>query len=162
MWHEDPIPDVQVAAGRCAGGPATREGRPAGVHFGPRPQRLHRPPVVRRLGLEDVLQDGLPRHRPTPDRLHRPPGGPRPGEGAPLLEPVLRGVTAAQEGETVPLLRAPTSAAESGLIGDKLTAAVDGTGLESRHTSRSFFKRASKKHSSRLWTKLTATVDTAH
>jgi transposase len=38
---------------------------------------------------------------------------------------------------------------------------VDGTGLESRHTSRYFFKRAGKKHSSRLWAKLTVAVDTA-
>jgi hypothetical protein len=38
---------------------------------------------------------------------------------------------------------------------------VDGTGLESRHTSRYFFKRAGRKHTSRLWTKLTAAVDTA-
>ena len=37
---------------------------------------------------------------------------------------------------------------------------MDGTGLESRHTSRYFFKRAGRKHSSRLWTKLTAAVDT--
>ncbi len=37
---------------------------------------------------------------------------------------------------------------------------MDGTGLESRHTSRYFFKRSGKKHSSRLWTKLTVAVDT--
>jgi hypothetical protein len=37
---------------------------------------------------------------------------------------------------------------------------VDGTGLESRHTSRYFFKRAGRKHSSRLWTKLTVAADT--
>jgi Transposase DDE domain len=36
---------------------------------------------------------------------------------------------------------------------------VDATGLESRHTSRYFFKRAGRKHSSRLWTKLTAACD---
>jgi transposase len=38
---------------------------------------------------------------------------------------------------------------------------VDGTGLESRHTSRYYFKRAGRTHSSRLWTKLTVAVDTA-
>lgn len=55
---------------------------------------------------------------------------------------------------------ATTSAADRGLIGDKPTAAVDGTGLESRHTSRYFFTRAGRKHSSRRWTKLTVAVDT--
>jgi transposase len=53
------------------------------------------------------------------------------------------------------------SASDRGLIGAKPTAAVDGTGLESRHTSRYFFKRAGKKHTSRLWTKLTVACDTA-
>lgn len=75
---------------------------------------------------------------------------------------MLRGRPAAKKGEAVSLLyRATTSAADRGLIGDRPTAAVDGTGLESRHTSRYFFKRSGKKHSSRLWTKLTVAVDTA-
>jgi hypothetical protein len=75
---------------------------------------------------------------------------------------VLRGVTAAQKGEAVILLvRATTSATDRGLIGKRPTAAVDGTGLESRHTSRYFFERAGRKHTSRLWTKLTVAVDTA-
>jgi transposase len=56
---------------------------------------------------------------------------------------------------------ATTSARDRGLIGKKPTAAVDGTGLESRHTSRYFFKRSGKKHTSRLWTKLTVAADTA-
>jgi len=47
------------------------------------------------------------------------------------------------------------------MIPDKPTAALDGTGLESRHTSRYFFTRAGRKHNSRLWTKLTVVCDTA-
>jgi hypothetical protein len=38
---------------------------------------------------------------------------------------------------------------------------VDATGLESRHTSRYFFKRSGRQHNSRLWTKLTVACDTA-
>ena len=52
-------------------------------------------------------------------------------------------------------------AAQGGLISGKPTAAVDATGLDSRHTSRYFFKRAGRKHTSRLWTKLTVACDTA-
>jgi Transposase DDE domain len=75
---------------------------------------------------------------------------------------VLRGPTAAKKGEVVGLLhRATTSATDCGLIGESPTVAVDGTGLESRHTSRYFFKRAGRRHTSRLWTKLTVAVDTA-
>jgi hypothetical protein len=58
-------------------------------------------------------------------------------------------------------VRATTSAADRGLIGERPTAAVDGTGLESRHTSRYFFTRSGKKHTSRLWTKLTVAADTS-
>jgi hypothetical protein len=46
------------------------------------------------------------------------------------------------------------------LIGPQPTAAVDATGMESRHTSRYFFKRANRKHNSRLWTKLTVACET--
>jgi len=52
-------------------------------------------------------------------------------------------------------------ARDSGLIPDDATAAVDATGMESRHTSRYFFKRAGRKHSSRLWTKLTVACETS-
>jgi hypothetical protein len=51
-------------------------------------------------------------------------------------------------------------AQQRGLIDDKPEAAVDATGLESRHTSRYFFKRAGRRHSAALWTKLTVTCHT--
>jgi Transposase DDE domain len=56
---------------------------------------------------------------------------------------------------------ATASAQDRGLIGEGPTAAVDGTGLESRHTSRYFFKRSGRRHTSRLWTKLTVATHTA-
>jgi hypothetical protein len=71
-------------------------------------------------------------------------------------------LAALKKGAFVLLLhRATTRAQEGGLIGPKPTAAVDATGMESRHTSRYFFKRANRKYSSRLWTKLTVAGDTA-
>ena len=51
-------------------------------------------------------------------------------------------------------------AQEGGLIGDKPEAAVDATGLESRHTSRYFFARAGRDRSAHTWTKLTVVCDT--
>jgi hypothetical protein len=56
------------------------------------------------------------------------------------------------------LARATVSASDRGLIGDAPTAAVDATGLESRHTSRYFARRSGAEHAT--WTKLTAAVDT--
>jgi len=53
---------------------------------------------------------------------------------------------------------AATSAVDRGLIGGKPTVAVDGTGLESRHTSRYFARRSGAEHAT--WTKLTVACDT--
>jgi hypothetical protein len=75
---------------------------------------------------------------------------------------VLRRRPAAKKGEFVLLLlHATARAQESGLIGARPEAAVDATGLESRHTSRYFFKRAGKKLSAQSWVKLTVSCDTA-
>src|SRR5947209_9017227 len=162
MWHEDTLPDDQIPAGRGPGGPAPGPAGVAGLLRSDQPQGLHPTPVVRHPVPHDLHQYGLPRRRPVPHRLQRDPRRPRAqGRCPPLLDPVLRGRPAAQKGEVVCLLVcATTSATGRGLIGDKPTAAVDGTGLESRHTSRYFFKRAGRKHTPRLWTKLTAAVDT--
>jgi Transposase DDE domain len=54
---------------------------------------------------------------------------------------------------------ATTAATDRGLIGHKPTAAVDATGLDSRHTSRYFARRSGAEQAA--WTKLTAAVDTA-
>jgi hypothetical protein len=51
-------------------------------------------------------------------------------------------------------------AQDRGLIQEKPEAVIDATGLESRHISSYFFKRAGKKHRARLWTKLTVVCDT--
>lgn len=52
-------------------------------------------------------------------------------------------------------------AQDRGLIDEKPEAAIDATGLESRHTSRYFFKRAGRKLSAQSWVKLTVTCHTA-
>src|SRR5262249_3609810 len=54
----------------------------------------------------------------------------------------------------------PPRANQSGLIGGKPRAAVDATGLEGRHPSRYSFKRSGRRHSSRLWARLTVACDT--
>jgi hypothetical protein len=59
------------------------------------------------------------------------------------------------------LFQATTRARQGGLIGERPEAALDATGLESRHTSPYFFRRAGRQQSSRTWTKLTVVRDTA-
>src|SRR5882724_7900856 len=112
MWYEDLNPDDQVPAGGRPGGPAPGPGRPAGVHLGPQPEGLHRPPAVRRPGPQDVPEDRLPGRRRVPRRLPRDPVRPRAVEGPAPLDPVLRRGAAPKKGEFVVLLcRATTSAA---------------------------------------------------
>src|SRR5687768_3653639 len=137
MLHEATTPDDQVPACGCPRGAGAGQGIPAGVHVGPQPQGLHEPPTLRHPGPQGVPEDRLPRGRRLPRRLRRGPVRPGALEGAELLDPVLRGAAAPQKGEFVALLfRATTSALDRGLIGEKPTAAVDATGMESRHTSR--------------------------
>ena len=59
------------------------------------------------------------------------------------------------------LAQATVRARDCGLIGERPEAAVDATGLESRPTSRYFFKRAGRKHSAQSWVKLTVACATA-
>jgi hypothetical protein len=56
-------------------------------------------------------------------------------------------------------LHATARAKGGGLTGERPTAAVDATGLESRHTSPYFFTRAGRKQSAHTWTKLTVVCD---
>src|SRR5437764_3956453 len=161
MLHEAITPDDQVPAGGRSDGVAARAGGVAGVLLSDQSQGLHPAPAIRHPGPQDVPQDRLPGRRRIPRRRRRGPRRPRAGEGARPLHPVLRRAAAAKKGDFVVLLVCATaSAADRGLIGDRPTAAVDGTGLESRHTSRYFFKRSGKEHTSRLWTKLTVACDT--
>jgi hypothetical protein len=51
-------------------------------------------------------------------------------------------------------------AKQGGLIGERPEAAVDATGLESRHTSRYFFVRSGGEQSAQSWVKLTVACDT--
>jgi transposase len=74
---------------------------------------------------------------------------------------VPRRKAAVKKGEFVLLLfQATARAAAGGLIGARPEAAIDATGLESHHTSRYFFKRAGRRRSARLWTKLTVVCHT--
>src|SRR5262245_23649533 len=137
MGYEDHKTDDQVATRRGPGGAAPGAGGPADLLVEVLAPGLHPAPAVRPAGPEDLLQDRLPRPRPADRGLRRAARGPRATPGAALLDPLLRRQAAAKKGEVVRLLlRATARARQGGLIGDKPTAAIDATGMESRHTSR--------------------------
>src|SRR5215831_758141 len=136
----------QIAAGRRPRSSAAGPGGPAGLFLEVLAARLHPAPALRPAGPEDLLQDRLPRPRRPAPGLRRVARRPRAGQAAALLHPLLRRRAALKKGEVVLLLFQATVRAQGrGLIGDKPEAAVDATGLESRHTSRYFFKRAGRK-----------------
>src|SRR4029079_15810341 len=145
MEYEDHKTDDQVATGRGPGGAAPGTGEPAGLLLEVLPPGLHPAPAVRHLGPQDVPQGRLPRRGGAPGRLRRAALRPGAAQAARPLHPLLRRQKAAKKGEFVLLLfRATARAQQGGLIPDGPTAAVDGTGMESRHTSRYFFKRANR------------------
>src|SRR5262245_24634381 len=159
--HDYFTTDVQVAAGGGPGGPAPGPRSSARLLVQVFPQGLHPAPAVRPAGPEDLLQDRLPRRGATAEGLRRAARRPRPGRRPALLHPLLRGQAALKKGEVALLLfRATLRAEQGGLIGEKPEAAVDATGLESRHTSRYFFTRAGRKQAAFTWTKLTVVCDT--
>src|SRR4051794_27814307 len=162
MCHEYHTTDDQIATGGGPGGAPPRGRGPARLLVQVLPQGLHPAPAVRPAGPEGLPQDRLPRRRPAAPGLRRAARGTPPGRRPALLHPLLRGQAAAKKGEVVLLLFQATARAEQGgLIGDKPEAAVDATGLESRHTSRFFFARAGRRQAAHTWTKLTVVCDTA-
>src|SRR6516162_5708920 len=162
MCHDYDTTDDQIAAGGGPRGPAPGAGGAARLLIQVLAPGLHPAPAVRPAGPEDLLQDRLPRRRRLPRRLPRAPRGPGPGRRPALLHPLLRRQKAPKKGAVIALLwQATVRAQAGGLIGAKPEAAVDATGLESRHTSHYFFTRAGKKRSAALWTKLTVACDTA-
>src|SRR5262245_34080411 len=156
MLHEDPDTDDQVAARGGPGGAAPGTRVPAPVLGGAQPQGLHPAPTVRHPGAENVPEDRLPGRRRRPQGLRRTPRRLGAQEGTALLDAQLRRRPAAKGGNFLDLLEgAVASALDCGLIPEKPTAAVDATGLDSRHASRYFVARSGGEHTARSWPKLT-------
>src|SRR5437588_6274102 len=134
MCHDYYTHDDQIATGRGPRGAAPRPGSPARLFLEVLPQGLHPAPTLRPPGPEDFLQDRLPRPGPDARRLRRTPRRPQPGQGPALLHPLQGRTAAAKKGEVVCLLFQATARAQDyGLIGERPEAAIDATGLESRH-----------------------------
>src|SRR6185369_3315412 len=98
---------------------------------------------------------------PDARRFRRTPRRPRPGQNPRSFHRPQSPTAVLKKGAVVfLLLQATVRALDSGLINERPEAAIDATGLESQHTSSYFFKRAGKKQTARLWTKLTNVCDT--
>src|SRR6516225_358083 len=143
MCHEDQThhpTDDQVATAARPGGIAPGPRSPARLLVPDQPPRLHPGAALRHPGAQDVPQDRLPRRRRGPGGLPRAARRPGAGQGAPLLDPVLRGAAAPPKRGFRKLQRKAFRRARlRGLIGDRPELALDATGLYARrNTARRF------------------------
>src|SRR5262249_15287567 len=146
MWYHEHLHDDQIATNGGSGS-VTPHGRDAARLLVPLlPPGLHAAATVRAAGLEDVLQDRLPRRRPAARSFRRTACRSRLGKRPAILHSLLRRPAAEKKGDFVLLpAKAPRRAKGGGLIENKPEAAIDPPGLENRHTSCYFFKRARPK-----------------
>jgi hypothetical protein len=162
MGHEDKTKDDQITGGAC-------EARPGDWSTGLSSlfASLQSPPVyassaVCGARVATVLQDRLSWHQPDVGRSGRPAESAPTQEGASLLHPLLRRETPAKKGAFEALLNAVFSTARGvGLLNEPVQAAIDSTGLETRHISQHFV-RCTKRPSfhRRRWPKMTVLCDT--
>jgi hypothetical protein len=111
-------------------------------------------------GAPRVPPDRLPRPGGQPPRRGRPAGRPRAGQGPRPLHPPESGRSAARKrGAGALLHRTVARARARGLIPEKPRAAIDATGLETRHVSRSFAWRSNRRRRQCAWPQLTTVLE---
>jgi Transposase DDE domain len=163
MWYEHHTNDDEVRFGRSASGFGSRRRRDPSVLVQVLQEDLHPTSTLRHLGGSTVPQDRLSRHRTIsqglvrssrrvgverehPRSLHHPEGPTTPA-GKKRGDTLLSVTTALTPVTTDSLVPQPTR------------AAIDATGLESRHASRHFYWRAGRRTRRSTWPKLTAVID---
>ena len=137
-----------------------RQSQLARLLFGLFTSRFHPTPVVRYPCLTTVPQDRLSGHHPNAQGFLRPAQSLGPKKGASLLDPLLCRETAAKKRAFESLLNGVFEQAKTLSMLKHPRAAVDATGLESRHTSRHYIRRKGYKRFLRYeWPKVTAVCD---
>jgi len=151
----------QVAGRLGKTGDAYCQSCSAGVFVGLFTSRFHPASTFHHPGAATVPQNRLPRHHPDACGLLRPAQNPGPQEGTPLLHPLLCRETADKKRAFESLLNAVFEQAKAlSMLQEHPRAAVDATGLESRHTSRYYVHRKGYKRFARYeWPKVTAVCD---
>ena len=162
MVHEHKKNNDQIAGRTVQNGPALRKSRTGYLFFSLLPSRLHSTSAICNTGLATVPQDRLSWNHPDAQGLFRLTKSFGSKESPTLLHSLLCRKTASKKRAFENLLNAIFDQAKAiGLLQEKKTAAVDATGLESRHTSRYYVRRKGYKRFSRHhWPKITAVCDT--
>jgi len=162
MVHENKKNNDQIADRIGQNGHAHRKSRTGYLFFSLLPSRLYSTSAIYNTGLAAVPQDRLSRNHPDAQGLFRLTKSPGSKQSPTLLHCLLCRKTASKKRAFENLLNAIFDQAEAiGLLDEKKTAALDATGLESRHTSRYYVQRKGYKRFLRChWPKITAVCDT--
>ena len=152
----------QIAGGSGKNRLANCQSQPAHLFFQILSSRFHAASAICNTGFTPVPQDRLSRHNPDTQGLLRTSQGPWPQENTPLFHPLLCRKTAFKKRAFESFLNTIfEQASDIGLLDEHPQAAVDATGLESRHTSRYYVRRRGYKRFLRYhWPKVTAVCDT--
>ena len=162
MVHGNKKKNDQIAVG--SGKTSSTLGQSQSIHlfFSLFPSRLYTTPIICGTGFTPVPQDRLSWHNPDARGLLRLTQSFGSQEGAALFHALLCRKKASKKRAFESFLNAIFGQAnDTGLLDDHPQAAVDATGLESRHTSRYYVRRKGYKRFLRYhWPKITAVCDT--
>jgi len=162
MVHGNKKKNDQIAGGSGKNRSANCQSQFVHLFFQLLSSRLYPTSIVCDTGFTPVPQDRLSWHYPDAQRLLRLTQGFGPQKGAALFHTLLCRKTASKKRAFESLLNGIFGQAEAiGLLDKHPQAAVDATGLESRHTSRYYVRRKGYKRFLRYhWPKITAVCDT--
>jgi len=162
MLHGNKKSNDQIAHRTGQNGSADRKNRTVHLFFPLFPSRLHSTSAICHTGLASIPQDRLSGHNPDAQGLFRLTKSPGPKESTTLLNPLLCRTTAGKKRAFESLLTGIFDWAKSiGLLDEHPDAAIDASGLESRHTSQYYVHRKGSKRFLRYhWPKITVVCDT--
>jgi len=152
----------QIAGGSGKNRSARRQSQSVHLFFPLFSPRLYPAPAICNTGLTPVSKDRLSWHNPDAQRLLRPTRSSGPQKSTALFHTLLCRKKAPKKRAFESLLNSIFDQAEAiGLLDEHPEAALDATGLESRHTSRYYVRRKGYKRFLRYhWPKITAVCDT--
>jgi len=162
MVHGNKKKNDQIAGG--SGKNRFADGQIQSVHlfFQLFSSRFYSASIICDTGFASVSQDRLSRHYPDAQRLLRLTQSVKPQKGTALFHTLLCRKKASKKRAFEKFLSTIFEQAEDiGLLDRHPQAAVDATGLESRHTSRHYVRRKGYKRFLRYhWPKITAVCET--
>lgn len=161
MAHGNKKKNDQIAGGSGYTGSPHCQSRPANLFFPLFSPRFYSTSTVCHTGLATVLKDRLPWNNPDAHRFFRPSQNAGFKENTTLFYTLLRRKTTSKKRAFENLLNSIfKQAADCKLLAQRPLAAVDATGMESRHISAYYVCRKGYKRFLRYqWPKVTAVCD---